>query len=125
MYPSFFAWVFLLLALLLCVASTANGALPPQYEGELFCPHGMCLRRDARLPAGWSGSHTRFYQCVRLDGGAPPEPPRAWGTALDPDIKRQYLADGLCNAEPCPTEKPWANLLLAPPYISGASRLGL
>lgn len=106
----------------LLLALTCGAVLPPGYEDVLYCPDGACLRKNARLPPGWSGPRTQLYECVDPANDTVTRP-KGWGRLCETRPPEGWRPASHCAEAPERTS-PWSRLLIAPPYIRGAARAG-
>ena len=78
--------------LVLIMLTTAQSALPPGYEDELYCPINKCLKRREQRP-GLCGPRTLFHECCNVATGET-QRPRPWGNKLPIEEKESLLKDG-------------------------------
>jgi hypothetical protein len=88
-------------------AMCALCALPPEYEGEIYCPAGYCKqlnRRNARNPI--TGSASRIYECCKTTDAHNTTRVTPWGPQARPnaeEFKNDLIATGYhlheCDAE--------------------------
>ena len=92
--------------------SFAEGALPPGFEDELYCPDGYCLKRKAS-PPNLVGPKAYFWECRKIvdkkSGKVSKESivVTPWGPKLADavSIKDKLLADGFSTSR-CKSSEP-------------------
>jgi len=81
-------------ALALALLLLADGALPPGYEDELYCPPERCLRPRADIPKGFAGPRTAFHECAREDlaDDTAAIAPTPWGARLGDEVRSDLIS---------------------------------
>ena len=106
---------------LLLLFPVCNSMVPPEYEGQHFCPPGFDCLQHKYTPPGFSGAFGQLFQCCNSKSGAV-APVTSWGPALDLAQKESLFKNQYTDVthKSCSREPPCAPILEHGLYVQHA-----